>query len=256
MEEEDFDPGDLAPLRDDILNGNYGALYLLWAAFAQPDEEYDDDDDGDEPELTPPPVPHGLKRMTGALKAFTAFFEIDEDLVSAAQPASPDRAAVNFDYEKLLRQLPGNERIEWLARLLKGELRLEVLLKKRLEQFAPAPAIPKTKTVSPAELRALGSEKGKERKTRETAEAHAALVQKMQKLASQEKARWSSVPFNIARKTGKSYDLATETLKDLKALAEFQGKADAYRQRLLEMRKEYFRSTALIGRWEKAGLFK
>ena len=260
MEEDDFDLDDLTPLRDDILNGNYGALYLLWAQFAQAagddgDDDFDEEVD-DDPNLTPPPVPPGLKKMTGALKAFTGFFEIDEDLVSAAQSASPDKDDVSFDHEKLLRQLPENERIEWLARLLKGETRLDILLKKRLEQFAPAAAISKEKTVSPAELRALANQKETERKAREAAAAQAAHIGKMQKLAGQEEIHWKSVAFNLERKTGKSYDLATETLKDLRALAEYQGKTGAFQQKMLELKEKYGRSWALVKRWEAAGLFR
>ncbi|MBK9018394.1 MAG: hypothetical protein IPM82_32540 [Saprospiraceae bacterium] len=35
MEEDDYDLGDLTPLRDDILNSDYRALYLAWVSFAQ-----------------------------------------------------------------------------------------------------------------------------------------------------------------------------------------------------------------------------
>ena len=262
MEDDDYDLGDLAPLRDDILNGDYGALYLAWVSFAQHEgryededfEEDDDDDDGTESDKTPP-VPPNMKRMSAALKAFTHFFEVDDDLVSAAQALSPDLAADSLDYEKLLAQLPEIERVEWLTRLLKSELRLDVLLRKRLEQFSPKGAAPKPVQVTGAELKTLANQKEQERKVRETAEARERHVQRMKQLAPQEQALWKSVPFNLVRQTGKSYELATDALKELQALAEYQGKAEAFRVRMLELRKEYARRTTLISRWEKAGLF-
>jgi hypothetical protein len=263
MEEDDYDLGDLTPLRDSILSGDYGALYLAWASFAQNDGEYDDEDfedevdDDDEPgDGKTPPVPPNMKRMSATLKAFARFFGIDDDLVSAAQALSPDSAAASLDYEKLLVQLPDKERIEWLVRLLKSEQRLDVQLRKRLEQFAPKGIAPKPVQATASELKSLTAQKGQERKEREAAEARERHVQRMKQLAPQEQALWKSVPFNLERQTGKSYDLATEALKDLKELAEYQGKSEAFMEKMLELRKEYFRRNAVISRWEKAGLIR
>ncbi|MCO6491941.1 MAG: hypothetical protein J5I98_26225 [Phaeodactylibacter sp.] len=258
MEEEDYDIDDFAPLRDGILNGDYRAPYLAWAHFSQAGEEedYDDDDDDNDEfsESEAPPVPPNLRHLTPALKAFIDFFEIDGDLVAAAQSVSPDSRASEVDYEKLLPQLPGQESLKWLARLLQGEPRLELLLKKRLEQLSPRPAGPARPELSPAELRKRSAEKEQERIAREKAEAEAAHVRKMKELAGQEAVLWKSVIFNAESKTGKSYDLATETLKDLKALAAFQGKEAAFQAKMEELRQQYARRTGLTGRWEKAGL--
>lgn len=249
MEEEDYDIDDLAPLRDDILNGDYRALYLAWAHFSQLSE------DEEEPsENNAPPVPPNLKNLTAALKAFIDFFEIGGDLVAAAQSASPDRRASEVDYDELLLQLSEKERNEWLSRLLKGEPRLELLLKKRLEKLSPRPAGPALPELSPAELRKLSAEKEQERIAREKAEAQAAHVRRMQTLAGQEADLWKGVIYNIDRKTGKSYDLATESLKDLKALAVFQGNEAAFQAKIEELRQQYARRTGLIKRWEEAGL--
>lgn len=249
MEEEDYDIDDLAPLRDDILNGDYRALYLAWAHFSQLSE------DEEEPsENNAPPVPPNLKNLTAALKAFIDFFEIGGDLVAAAQSASPDRRASEVDYDELLLQLSEKERNEWLSRLLKGEPRLELLLKKRLEKLSPRPAGPALPELSPAELRKLSAEKEQERIAREKAEAQAAHVRRMQTLAGQEADLWKGVIYNIDRKTGKSYDLATESLKDLKALAVFQGNEATFQAKIEELRQQYARRTGLIKRWEEAGL--
>ena len=255
MEEEDYDIDDFAPLRDGIINGDYRALYLAWAHFSQTGEEEEEEDDDYEPsESDAPPVPSNLRHLTPALKAFIDFFEIDGDLVTAAQSASPDRRASEVDYEKLLLQLLEKERNEWLSRLLKGEPRLELLLKKRLEKLSPRPAGPAQPELSPAELRKLSAKKEQERIAREKAEAQAAHVRRMQTLAGQEADLWKGVIYNIERKTGKSYGLATESLKDLKALAVFQGKEAAFQAKMEELRQQYARRGALTGRWEQAGL--
>ena len=69
----------LAPLRDDILAGDYRTLYLAWllaAAANDIDEELE------------PPVPPGLKELSAPLAEFVRFFQLDPFLVQAAAQAS------------------------------------------------------------------------------------------------------------------------------------------------------------------------
>ena len=258
MEEEDYDLGDLARIREDILKGDYRALYLLWVKFSNEsidEDEEEDDEIMDDEDMAPPPVPPNLKKLTGALKSFIDFFEIDQDLVSAAQSASSAVAAPVYDYEKLLSQLPDSERLDWLKRLLKGEQRLEVLLKKRLEKLPTAPPAPTAPTITPTQLLKQQKVETESRLKQETKAAKVAHLAKMKKLALQEGSLWKSVTFNIERRTGKSYELATETLKELKELAEHEDNMVIFRRQMTDLKEKYGRSKALIGRWEEAGLF-
>ena len=130
MEEEDFDIGDLSQIRNNLLKGDFSSLYLAWAQFSLHDEAEEKEEEEEERPI--PPVPTNFKHTTGTLKAFIDFFEIDEDLVAAVQSASPGNATIVPDYEKILRQLPEEEHIQWLIRLLNGdEPQLDLSLKKR-----------------------------------------------------------------------------------------------------------------------------
>lgn len=137
MEEDDFDIDVLGKIRDDLMEGDYRALYVLWAKFAAADPDEDEAEDDDKPDkvLLPPPVPPNLKKLNATLKAFIEFFEIDASIVSAAQANSVERTKEEIDYKKLLQLLPDKERIEWLERVINGEPKLGVLLKKRLEKL-------------------------------------------------------------------------------------------------------------------------
>ncbi len=69
----------LAPLRDDLLAGDYRMLYLTWlmaAAANDIDEELE------------PPVPPGLKELSAPLAEFVRFFQLDPFLVQAAAETS------------------------------------------------------------------------------------------------------------------------------------------------------------------------
>lgn len=67
---------------------------------------------------------------------------------------------------------------------------------------------------------------------------------------------WDSVFHNISRATGKSYDLATETLIDLKSLAAYQHKEEKFGANMQELYEKYRKRSALVRRWENEGLVK
>lgn len=133
LSEDDDRLDDLAPLRDDILEGDYRALYLIWQHFAQYIIEEEDMDE--EPAHTEPPVPANISKPTPALEAFVEFFEISDDIVRAAQAVSPVQETPVADYSMLIAQLPENERNEWLLRFMNEEPRLALTFKKRLHQL-------------------------------------------------------------------------------------------------------------------------
>jgi hypothetical protein len=80
LEFEDWDDGSgwlaaLTPLRAEMLAGDLRILYLLWLTAVEADQI-----EADEPE----PMP-GIGPMTATLEAFAEFFNIDPDLVQAAE---------------------------------------------------------------------------------------------------------------------------------------------------------------------------
>jgi len=135
LSEDDYSLGDLVPLRDCIIEGDYRALYLVWRQFAQ-FATAEEDEEEDMMEHVPPPVPANLSKLNAPLKAFIEFFEIGEDIVSTAKASSIVQETPDFDYGTLLDRLPDTERNGWLLRLANGEPRLELTFKKRLQQLA------------------------------------------------------------------------------------------------------------------------
>ena len=83
----------LSRLRDDILQGDFRALYLAWlkAMSMESDDNEEDEDDPESLSSDPePPLPAGLRQLTPPLKELIDFFEIDDHLVAAAAQRSPD----------------------------------------------------------------------------------------------------------------------------------------------------------------------
>ena len=67
---------DLIPIRHELLNEDFRALYLAWLAAAQ---FYCLDDD-----VLEPPIPNNLNNLSPGLNALMSYFELDVDLVQAA----------------------------------------------------------------------------------------------------------------------------------------------------------------------------
>jgi hypothetical protein len=124
----------LAPLRDDLLNGGFRALYLAWLLAATAN----DLDDALEP-----PVPPGLKELSAPLAEFARFFQLDPFLVQAAAQASePLRPAPAPALDALIARLSRAECDAFLRRLAEGEPLLTLKLNRRLQELAGPPVRP------------------------------------------------------------------------------------------------------------------
>ena len=133
---------ELLPLREDILAGDYRALYLAWLAgvsrFFPSDYEGDDEED-EYAEQQEPPVPPGLRQLTPALKKLAEFFWLDQDLLAVAAQASATATPAVSPRASWRGGWPGcppGKRTPLLVRFLGGEagaIRLELLKRLRDE---------------------------------------------------------------------------------------------------------------------------
>ena len=142
--------GDMVAARSELLAGDHRLLYLAWLMGIQWDHVDDED--------TEPPVPAGLKDLSGALQAIVDFLEIDQDLIAVAaeaSPASTDTSAA--DLADSIATLPAADKNKFLTMVADGEgPQVQALL---LRRFRASPvtqnaAAPSARTA--AELWAAG----------------------------------------------------------------------------------------------------
>ncbi|WP_143473495.1 hypothetical protein [Flavilitoribacter nigricans] len=253
IDEEAYRVGEFVAIREGILTGDYRALYLFWlklAAFKAQWEPWEGNEE-DNLEIPAPPIPPNLKKMNGALKTLVDFFEIDIDLIAAAQQASTDTGQLEKNFKKLILQLPEKDRIDYLVRLAAGEINLDIKLRRQLETLDKSPTQPMTETLSISELLGLSTIKEKERQQEEARRAAEAHRSKMEKVAREEIALWQSVYENLELKTGRSYDLATATLRDLKELAVFRNDQTTFKDKMDRIKENYGKSRALMQRFDR-----
>lgn len=103
-------------IRSELARGDVRALYLGWLLRLQSGELGDDD--------VEPPVPAGLRELSGAQQAMAEFLRIDEALLATAaeQSAPVTRRTLNrADIDRRVRDLPLKEKEKILADYIAGK---------------------------------------------------------------------------------------------------------------------------------------
>ena len=249
----------IVPARSELAGGDRRLLYLAWLLCVQNRELGDD-----EPE---PPVPAGLAKLSGPLRALADFLRLDPDLQDAAAAASrPMTEAVPSAavLRRWVKDLPVADKDEVLLRVLRGEvglLRSELL--RRFHGAAEEDPAGEARTagdlLAAAEDRwavrqqQLREREAAERRRREEAAA-AAREQRLDSLARNPAQAWNQVDELIATKRPKDYDAAVVVLSDLQALAAREGEIFEFAEQMARLRERHARKPSLIDRFDRARL--
>lgn len=244
----------LAPLRADLLRGDFRAVYLGWLLCAQAEELEDDD-------LEPPPPP-GLRELTPPLKSLAAFLRLDDDLIGAAAEASASPSPASPSSEQLsnwLEGLPESRKNAMLLELAERDnphFRAELLrcFEESHATSSGEKSVPDTPRRTVAELLAAGkAHADQKRKRRQRAQA-AARTSYLNALAGQEPQTWQKVEALIQTKRPSDYDQAVQLLKDLVDLGARTGRAGEVAERLQELSQRHSGKRSFIRRLADAGL--
>jgi hypothetical protein len=238
------------PLRDDILRGDYRALYLAWLGTLGMEDVL--------PSVVEPPVPPGLGKLTPALRRFVELFKIDNVLVEVAAEASGGiRTTSDAWTQRAISRLSRDECDAFLLRLTQGELHLGLALRTRLREVM-GPSTTAEPTGEPrrtvGQLLAETERRREQEQRRRAEEAERKRVQGLEALAKRQAETWWQVDTLIKRMTGSAYAEAVQLLVELRDLAEYKGQMRGFEERLDELCEQYSRRTALIRRLREAGL--
>ncbi|MDY7086002.1 MAG: hypothetical protein SYR96_12935 [Actinomycetota bacterium] len=249
----------IVPARAELAGGDRRLLYLAWLLCVQ-NRELDDD-------VPEPPVPAGLAKLGGPLRALADFLRLDSDLLDAAAAASRPLVEKNPSAAQLrrwVRDLPVADKDEMLLRVLRGDAGL--LRSELLRQFHGATEEPPAGEVRTAgDLLAAAEERWtarqQQKREREAAErrrreeaAAAAREQRLDKLARNPVRTWNKVDELIATKRPKEYDAAVTLLLDLQALAVREGEIFEFAKQMTRLRERHARKPSLIDRFDRARL--
>jgi hypothetical protein len=239
----------LSRLRDDLLEGDYRALYLAWLRAAELQG-------ADDAELEPP-VPPGLGELSAPLASFVELFELNEHLLHAAAEASPQRQqAPDIPPEEAIARLSPAERDAFLVRLARGETHLSLALNRRLQELAgaPRPAVAAEPRRTWGELRTTADRRRREAQRRAAAAAEAKRIAELQAFAAHETEAWRDVLALIEEKKAASYDKALALLVKLRDLAVYQDRLPDFQTQVAGLQERYANRPALRERLQRARL--
>jgi hypothetical protein len=243
--------GGLVALREELLQGDFRALYLAWLRSG-----FSEDIDADPEEMVEPPVPPNLKKLSPALKEFAEFFMVDEDLIAAAATESASAQATSEPVEEWLAALSDTERNSYLLRAINGEAHIgaELLLhlRSRYGQKKTPTGTDAQRTL--AELIEIARNKQKVREQKERQAAEKAQRKRLEAIAPKAESLWQEISQLVELKQAGPYDRAVAHLKDLRDVAVMQGTVDAFGDRLQALREQYSNRPGLITRLRNAGL--
>ena len=246
--------GALAPLRAELLAGDLRLFYLLWLTAAQAGDLSDDERE---------PLP-GVGPLTAALDVFADFFHVDPDLVraSAERPSDADGGAISEEaVREAIAAIPEAEKSALLRRLVDGDPHVAAEVRSRVrEAVAPAAGEGRERRRTVADLRARAAAT---RKERETAAAERREAERRRQAELEEKARrvrleylarrgaasvWREVETEIERRNAAGYERAVHLLHDLRVLAEEDGSATEFSERVRSLRDRHERKRRFIER--------
>ena len=257
----------LVPLRADLMRGDHRCLYLAWLSSIQ-GQDYEDDDEADDVE---PPVPAGLRNLSGPMERFVDFLGIDFDVIAAAAEQSQSEQQLKLSKEEItawVRRLSLEEKDNLLVRVIEGdvlhpgaELRQRAL--RALSEKRAGGGIPEKRRIAQILARAdaisedrrrIKAEKAAREKIEREQEQSEKRQRHLESLRGSESDLWSKANQLIITKQPKRYDEAVSILLDLHDLADKEGTSSVFMQRMDRLWREHASKPTLLERLRKARL--
>ena len=246
--------GRIAPVRQQIIDGDYRALYLAWLAQISLLRNGDDDFSEEIEEMTEPPVPVNLDKLNASLATFCELFQIDTHLVEAAAMKSPQSDAPSpADLRAAIQALPRKRADEYLLRLLNDEPQLGSALRKEIAPAAKPAGDSATGRTAGEILHETKKLKSAAHKRKADAERRARIAA-LEKLALREESAWGAVDKLLLQGKPSLYDSAVQQLVDLHDLAQHRNTLPAFEVRLGQIVTRNGTRRAFTNRLKRAGL--
>lgn len=236
-------------LRDDILRGDYRALYLAWLKVLEVDDLLES--------VSEPPVPPNMDILSPALRTFAEFLEIDDMLIQVAAEASSPKPSQHEDWPpRALSRLPSEEKDAFLLRLARDEPHLSMALNRRLRALMPQPRTERLPRRTVGQLLQEAQSRREREQKRRAEEAEAKRIRELEALAKREAETWGQVESLIEQMQSKPYDEAVALLIKLRDLAQYREEEANFQARINTIYERYSRRSGLIRRLRDARLYE
>ena len=241
----------LIGLREEMMRGDYRALFLGWLADFDSNEWRDPADAA----VVMAPIPAGLDRLSAAQAALIKHFPVDVDALAVAagwtQATTPDRIPVAAVVEKLsVADMRG-----LLARVAEGG-GAGVMAELNRLTYPPVPTLGQGRRCTDFAAKIIET---REVRLKREAEAAAAKRKREEELRQQHLASvmqrangiWAGLAPLMDQKTALAYDQVAARLQELRDAYAQAGDISGFQQKLREFRVRYTNRPAMLRRIEK-----
>lgn len=238
---------ELMGLRQDIMNGDYRSLFIVWLHLKSMEYEAEEMslDEGIPKQL----IPANLGQLNAGLNRLIELYKIDKDWVSGAAKYSKQSEAEKEDYSKAVTALPIEKKNEYLIRILDGEPNLNLKLKKEIENIGNGnKKRQEIGEISFSELLSLVHEAENKREILEKAEAEAERLSTLREIEMNKEIILKEINYHIKRGSGKSYDEALARILKLRDLAKHKGEELDFGKWINQLKKEVKNKPAMLRR--------
>jgi len=242
----------LIGVREELMRGDYRALFLGWLADFDPDEWRDPEDGA----VVMPPIPGGLDHLSPALGALIKRFPVDRAALAVAaglsQANTPDRIPIAAVLERLsapeMRALlarvaegGGSGVMTELNRLTYPRVQIPVGQAMRCMDFA-AKTIETREGWRKKEVEAAAAKRQGEAEVR---------TQHLASIMQRADTVWSRIDPLMDQKIASAYDQAAAQLQELRDAYAQAGDIGGFQQKLNGFRLRYSNRPAMLRRIEK-----
>jgi len=252
-----YELGSLIAIRDELMEGDLRALYIVWLAAQIMIEGYDEEENEDEEEeedweISVPPVPPGFGTLTAAQQALAELLQVPQELlVAAARHSKAAAPSAGDDFAAWVKLLPSERQNDYLVRLAHNEPGLSRLLVRELRELGQD----KTRAASSTgehvtyatllvESKAIRAQLEREKREQE----QAARLRHLQEIHDQQDAYWQQVEQAVMRGTGTGYEEALQLLVELRAATEQFKETQQFQERFHAWVRPHLRRPAFVKR--------
>jgi hypothetical protein len=276
----EYELGSLLALREELMDGDVRALYIVWLASErlmgigegddQGDRDDADEDEGEDDDVDVPSIPPGLGTLTAAQQALAELLQVPQELLVAAGRQSPEAAAATYGAEDVaswVPLLPPDRRTDYLVRLARNEPGLSRMLMKELRElsresqvgqgsqdhrqdavrsaYSAGKRVPFAALL--AESRAIGAQWEREQRERERRmrEEH------LQQIHEHQDEYWQRAELAVTRGSGAGYDEAAAMLAELRDIAAHFKEMPAFEARFRAWVRPHLRRPAFVQRLQE-----
>jgi hypothetical protein len=245
----EYELGSLIAIRDELMEGDLRALYIVWLASQYMLGDYDEEEDE---EISVPPVPPALGTLTAAQQALAELLRVPQELlVATARHSNAAVSSTGDDIAAWVKLLPPERRDGYLVRLAHNEPGLSRRLVKELRELgqdkttaAPPAGEHVTYARLLAESKAIKAQLEREKREQE----QAARQRHLQDIHDHQDEYWHQVDQAVMRSSGTGYDEAVRLLIELREVADQFKETQEFQERFRAWVWPHLRRPAFVKR--------